>query len=232
MSHSAGHHSAGHASASRSSTGLGYPYRSKPNPDRSKPGQARPLGCRSWARCKPSTPRRPQARAGAPRAAPKWSSAVESAALEAAGSNTRGGGWAPSGRASGSECLEPPGTARRALRRRTRRARALRRQHVDRAAAPRPRREAPSRVWASTAQARRSTRSGRASIEVPRTSRGCARPRLAAAALAPGLQPARRARPLCLQLRGVRAARRDAFARGRVLQVCRGAKTCGHSHKA
>ena len=176
------------------------------------PDQVRPLGCRSWVRYKPSTPGRQQARAGAPRAAPICPKAVESAALEAAGSNTRGSGWAPSGPASGSEC--PPGTARRALRRRTRRARALRRQHVDRAAAPRPRREAPSISW--PAQARRSTHSARAGSEVLRTSRGCARPRLAVAALAPGLQPARRARPLCLQLRGVRVARRDAFARGRL----------------
>ena len=151
---------------------------------------------------------------------------MESAALEAAGSNTRGGGWAPSGPASGSEC--PPGTARRALRRRTRRATALRRQHVDRAAAPRPRREAPSISWASAAQARRSTHSARAGIEVPRTSRGCARPRLAVAALAPGLQPARRARPLCLQLRGVRVARRDAFARG---QFAEGLKRAGIATK-
>ena len=33
-------------------------------------------------------------------AVPGWSKAVKSAALEAAGSSTRGGGWAPSGLAS------------------------------------------------------------------------------------------------------------------------------------
>eukprot|EP00964_Phaeocystis_antarctica_P128167 scaffold91903_cov58-Phaeocystis_antarctica.AAC.1 len=44
--------------------------------------------------------------------------------------------WTPSGPASRPGCFEPHGAARRALRRRRSRVRALQRQHFDRAAAP------------------------------------------------------------------------------------------------
>ena len=57
---------------------------------------------------------------------PAWSKAVESAALEAASSSTRGSDCTPSGLASSWECT-PPSAARRALRRPRSRAGALRR---------------------------------------------------------------------------------------------------------
>ena len=72
----------------------------------------------------------PRLRALAELAAPGWSKAVESAALEVAGSSTRGGGWAPRG--STSRSTEP---ARRALMRHRSRAGAVPRGHFDHAAA-------------------------------------------------------------------------------------------------
>ena len=61
---------------------------------------------------------------------PGWPKAVQSAALEAAGSSTRGSGWAPSGRASSPGSAEQPRAGRRALRRRKSRAQALPRSRM------------------------------------------------------------------------------------------------------
>ena len=67
--------------------------------------------------------------------APRWSNVVESVAGDAADSGTLGSGWTPSGSTCRPGRLEPPGAARRALRRRRGRAEALPRGHFDPAVA-------------------------------------------------------------------------------------------------
>ena len=75
----------------------------------------------------------PRLRALAELAAPGWSKAVESAALEVAGSSTRGSGWAPSGHSLGAPT--PLRAVRCALRRHRRRAWAVPRLQFVHAAA-------------------------------------------------------------------------------------------------
>ena len=74
------------------------------------------------------------------RAAPEWSQAVESAATGAAGSSTRGSGWAPRGPASSWEYRAAQSRQARALERRRSRAGAPPRGgHFEHAAVPRAR---------------------------------------------------------------------------------------------
>ena len=70
--------------------------------------------------------------AAVPAVVPGWSKAVKSAAVEAARSSTRGRGWAPSGPASSWECRAAQSRQARPEGHK-RRARALQRQHFDRA---------------------------------------------------------------------------------------------------
>eukprot|EP00964_Phaeocystis_antarctica_P022069 scaffold12248_cov66-Phaeocystis_antarctica.AAC.2 len=59
---------------------------------------------RPWSRPAPRWSGLGQARRRTSARGPTWSKAVKSAALEAAGSSTRGSGWAPSGPVSSWEC--------------------------------------------------------------------------------------------------------------------------------
>ena len=71
---------------------------------------------------------------GVERPVPEWAKAVKSAALEAAGSSSRGSGWALSGPASSPGSAELPRAAGNGPRRRRSRAGALpRREHFDHA---------------------------------------------------------------------------------------------------